>query len=434
MKVIDNWVIFSAICTALTLILTFLYYLFPDLFPRKGKKSDKEKKIGWYYPMTIFFLSITILLLSLFLFSHSKKGDTSKGTNTTFCKEQDTLLVFAGGGSVRNYLDSIYGINIKTWSNSINIAMASGSAWRVLAEEYHNDQSIRNNDSLKEFKTICLSAGKMSTDFCSECMSDVDDAIIIEVLLGNDNLVTYISDGLLKYWDMKNKESVLSDTLLVQKIQELIRSNQEIKIDGKTKKVSIFTTNKTSGTLEAYKKCFHDIKKYQDSMMLIEFKKKLDTMSLPDSIMNKREKNIRDSIRKRDFINLEAMIDNKRAYILYDNMIPTKVWKQKVGDDGEYILLGSKYYFVKGMGTPKELHNKTNQPIEKPMYLYFLAYHYNYNDTNEFTIHKRIIDFLKYLENNGLDISDLKKWKEMIKKGTITITNIDSNSNTIRVN
>ena len=253
---------------------------------------------------------------------------------------------------------------------------------------------MKDCDSLNMFTTICLSAGKMSKEFCTEYLSDMTDAIVAEVYLGDDRLVAYISNVLWDYWSLpiflgEKKENVVFSKVLAQKLYDLNESNQK-------DKVSIFTTNKTSGTLEAYKECF------------------------------------------KNYINLEAMIENKQVYIYYDNMSAHKVTDKL--EDGGYIMLGSEYYFVKGLdNTRVYLSNSNEKPIEyisKPMYLYFLAHKYN-DKSNEFIIEKSILEFLKLENMKALPKSDPYKWENVILgKGIIEYNLPDNplNRQPVRIN
>lgn len=277
--------------------------------PKKGKKegaipkNERKTRPEFYIILASLFLIIALSIMQLVnnnKSSNNNKTHPSPGGDSVCMdtkQSKDTLLVFAGGGSVRNYLHKKFGIDVRTQLHSINLAIASGSAWRVLAEEYQFRQ-LKDNDSLNRFTTICLSAGKMFKEFYDEYMCNMEGTIVAEVYLGDDNLVAYISNDLANDWnipisDSKKKRNEIPLDVLAQKLNKyLIESNQEARAS--INKISIFTTNKLSGTLEAYKNCFNDLKKCQDSL-------------------------------KRDYINLEEMIENKQVYIYYDNMMAEQI-------------------------------------------------------------------------------------------------------------
>lgn len=252
--------------------------------------------------------------------------------------------------------------------------MASGSAWRVLAEEYQF-RKIEDR-KLNKFTTICLSADSISDSFYSEFVENLEGYIIAQVYLGKDYLFTYISDSLKEYWKIGD---AITQDVLGQKIQEIINT-QIVIIGNKPKKVSVFTTNKTSGTLESYKKCLSN------------------------------------------YIHLEEMIDSAKVSIFYDNMKANDISTYTIGNKHnifrEFVILGSQYYTVKGKGKPIGLMDSNSQYIYKEMYLYFLAKETS-ND-NEYKIDKRIVKFLKKLEKHNNSIKSAQpKWDEIMKNGII---------------
>jgi len=333
-------------------------------------KSGK-KNIAWVYILITFIILVTDLICHLV--------------------SPTEQLVFVGGGSVRNFLQEEYNLNIRQQRNSINLGIASGSAWRVLGEEYQLDQGKERKESIKEkddqnkYIAICLSGSKMSRNFYSEYISNFENAIVVEVFLGYDKLVTYISKALSDYWKLGDASTIQSDTL-AQKMQELMASNYEIVENDKVKKVAVFSTNKTSGTLELYK---NSLQKY---------------------------------------IDLEKMIDNKKTIIFYDNMDPEKVYlyKDENGQHNrEFVIFGSQYYNVEGLSNvlcvEKKLLDCDGKYIKKPMFLYFLA---NKQNNDHYKISESVFGFLLNIESKLKELNKtipdttwntIKKDKGMIK-------------------
>lgn len=411
--------------------------------PEKGKEEGaipkNERKIRpefWFilaFLIIILFLSIMQLVNNNKSSNNNKTYPSSRGDSVCMDTKQnkEPLLVFAGGGSVKNYLLEL-DPKILEIENSINIAMASGSAWRVLPEEYH--KSGRFN----EFNTICLSAKKIeaSGNFYKEYISYLKNAIVAEVYLGEDPLVAYISDSLMKYWGWKyeDSDSILLDTL-AQRLQKIVENNEN--------NISIFSTNKTSGTLEQYKKSFQELqdKKYfheQDYMMLDDSIKKLNLDKDKDTILIKRIKN---SIKTRSFVNLEKMIDDGRALTYYDKTPSNCIYNRYQQENSlntekdaykKFIILGSKYYNVKefdgsdkkkGRITKLYIINDQRNPILKPMFLYFLAYKdTNTQDRDVYKVEKIIIEFLKKIERK-IEIKNKEDWNKMMDS---TIIEYDS--------
>ena len=174
--------------------------------------------------------------------------------------QRDTtpLLIFAGGGSVRNFLHLQFdSLDVRRYPHSINIGLASGSSWRLLSEEYQSiDLDIPTEN---KFITICLSASKMSDTFYKEHISSTENVSIAEVFLGYDTLSVGISVDLLNMMGMTDDTAISSkalDALITKILNE--------------KNARIFTTNKTSGTLNAYINCLADINSKLDLEGLID--------------------------------------------------------------------------------------------------------------------------------------------------------------------
>lgn len=389
---IDTWILI--LLSALGVFAAFYFPIRTIIKERKeensatskkqqGKKEDLWLKKKAFYWIIFSIMSVLIGDLVLHLY-----------------RDKQPLIVFAGGGSVRNYLmePKNYDIDVREYPNSINIALASGSSWRVLAEEYQF-RKIKN-PKLNKFTTICLSADTMSGMFYSEYMSNLDNTIIASVYLGDDNLVTYISKGILENWNMLGNRTIPPKTL-AQIIDTIIETKQEILINNK--RVRVFTTTKTSGTLEAYKKCLSN------------------------------------------YINLEKMIDSAKVSFFYDNMDPKTIDTYTLNRDEktyyrEFIILGSQYYYVKGKGESLNLID-SNKFIPKKMYLYFLAQ--GDDNQHKYKIDSRILKFLNMLDvkskknNINMRKSEHSKWDGILKNGIIDYDKANSDSrypNMIQIN
>lgn len=267
------------------------------------------------------------------------------------------LMVLAGGGSVKEYLKSYHDIDIETYPHSINIALASGSSWRVLFEEAHQYTEEKTKNG---FITVCMSACKMDSSAIKEYKSNSDENTkIVEVFLGYDVLSVYISE------DMKKDEFVKriiekSDTITTSELANLLykRINKESDF-------RIYTTNKLSGTLETYKK----------------------------HVSNNRRP-----------ILFDKMIDDKEILIYYNSATINNLLygyeRQDINNHKPFIVLGSKYYTFKDDrddGLNLFVVDSTNKIIKKPMYLYVLAKTENRDD---FEVNETILEFLDEVNNN----------------------------------
>lgn len=281
------------------------------------------------------------------------------------------LLIFAGGGSVRNYLSWECEQNVADYPHAIYANLASGSAWALLAEEaarYQEDgQKNKNN-----YSTICLSADTIDPAFINEkTKSMFKDARIIRYYLGEDPLVVYIHHDVLP----EGHPLWLSETITADSLCSIVKwaiSNRN--------KVRLFTTSKTSGTLRQYQSCF----------------------------------------RSKDKINLETLLDSSLSYLFYFQSTSEYINSlDQPNMNMPYIILGSKYYY------PEVLRDEKGKPYReykiidggkyksKPMNLYFVGYKDEALNSNYVTIRKPIVQFLKKIGAEKT-ISDNQVWKDLL--------------------
>ena len=386
-----------------------------------NSKKVTLAKVFMVTGILFFILNSGFIIHNLIKNDHnSRKSAVGQNAQVDTIKKTEPQLVFAGGGSVRNYLmqspnfkdeKTGMGIEVGIDTNTISIPMASGSAWRVLAEEYH----LKDDDNLKKFTTICLSADEMSEEFYTEYISSLKDAIVIKVDLGEDPLVAYISETV--------REEYKIDTTFIR-LDRLALILQRI-IDGK-EKINVYTTNIMSGTLEQYKKSFKNSNSVQGlgSKMIDSIAKELHIDTIQDTLMKSLLMN---SIETRNFFDLEKMIEERQARPYYDKTNIDSI-------NAPFIILGSKYYCIEGLEGSSFKYSKLpvvdiidsiETTISKPMNLYFLAYKKK-NGANEYEYEvkdHRIIDFLTELESRYPDIvtnpDDRKVWTNMMKTNTI---------------
>jgi len=426
--------IWTFISSVIGNVLNGLSALFGFLQLKRKRSEDQDSQEHASTPKRsydkIIMIVVIILLFGFLIWQLVSNKKTYKETVS-----EEPLLVFAGGGSVRNYLMEL-DPKILDIKNSINIAMASGSAWRVLPEEYHCHYSKQESDSSNKFAAICLSAEKIETsgNFYREYIPYLKNAIVAEVYLGDDPLVAYISKSAKDNLKIKDVDSIILDTL-AQNLQKIVESK---------KNILIYTTNKTSGTLEQYKKSFQELKykksfHSQDSKMLQDSIKELQLDSLKDTILIKR---IQKSIKTRSIVDLEKMMDDELAFTFYDMTPSNCIYSCYHPEESpktstnyyndQFIILGSKYYYVKEFDKDKNKNKKITElyivnderkPITKPMYLYFLA-KIDPKDPNEklFTVDHRIIEFLKRLENK-IKTPKQDVWNRIMKDGIIEYDN-----------
>jgi len=289
-------------------------------------------------------------------------------------------LIFAGGGSVKNFLEVEKNLDVVAYPHSIYVNMASGNAWSLLAEEANREQEYGEN-LRKSFSTICLSADNIdSSSFFNEKTKLLFKYYkIFKYYLGEDPLVVYVSRNFIgERWTTDNT------TICVDSLRSLVKEALT-----KTESVRLFTTSKSSGTLRLYQSCFSP----------------------------------------KDTINLEQLLDKGSTFMFYqkssENFFKTLSDAENIGS---FIVLGSKYYYpqeLEGEDMLRLCVRRGNNTISKPMNLYFIG-RKNENDTY-CTIKKSIIRFLQDIhaeENINSDTwNNLKSGKIKFTPGEITELN-----------
>lgn len=163
-----------------------------------------------------------------------------------FCMvmEPVPLVIFAGGGSVRNYLDSVDSVKIDSLSDygmpkSVYINMPSEYVWALLKEEIVR---FKDNPGNRPFLYICLSAGTINKDSIEKIGLKNEDehyAHIYGFHIGDDELMVYLKDT-------NQKGDTISYRTLKGKVNSFSKKNNSQK-DGK-----LYVTSRKSGTLRKY--------------------------------------------------------------------------------------------------------------------------------------------------------------------------------------
>lgn len=155
----------------------------------------------------------------------------------------EPLVIFAGSGSVKNYLNRDKKINLENLdSDSLNIPqsvyinMPSEYTWTLLQEEVERFKGKKDPDD-HSFLYICLSAEKIC-EKDGEIWKKIDpnDAKVYGVYIGEDPLCVYMKDIL----EDKN-------TITIQKLSDTIKSVKKGKSD------VVYTTSRRSGTYATYR-------------------------------------------------------------------------------------------------------------------------------------------------------------------------------------
>lgn len=339
-------------------------------------------------------------------------------------QKTDSLIVFAGGGSVRNYLSREFGdsLDVLKYPRSINIGLASGSSWRVLSEEYQ----YMSREDVNKFTTICLSASEIlsESDFYKEHIGNMEDVIVGEVFLGYDALSVMISNDLLSHWGMENSANI-STKVLANTIKKIIVAKP-----GKINDARIFTTNKTSGTLSAYQKSLSNCNP------LINFEDLVDNnlKKLIDTIPNKKD----DSVKVREELSTEIGSRGKICCIYYDKSAGSDITTGYDSNYKPYIILGSSYYFPENLDSTKYtkllLVDDDGEPQLKPMYLYFLA-RGDKDHKDHYFVNARITEYLKLL-NGKIEVDPERevRWNDLLTNNRIYFQSDEDKSKIVRIN
>lgn len=287
-------------------------------------------------------------------------------------KTTKPMLLFSGGGSVVNYIDSVYQKNLKKYPNSVYVNQASANAWTLLVEDAFIDGE-------KPFFPICLSADTIDTKYINaKYSSKANPGYIIGIKLGEDPLVVYIDTITAKKWGYTVGED---SKIMAQKLSEEINNINQI--NKKKRELIIFTTSSNSGTLRAYQNSF---KKYHN-------------------------------------IHFDEMIDDTLSYLFFDEC--SVAYYNDVKSGLPYIALGSESY--KPDSLRKEHYTRLfveneNGRIKKPIYVYFRVNNHVKNEQSKFIIEKQIADFLVKIKANKNN--DIQQWDNITSKHIIRLDSL----------
>lgn len=298
----------------------------------------------------------------------------------------DPLLVFAGGGSVYNYIKN-HPVNEKTidlrnYPNSCYIDMPSTNAWALLFENTYKNKNIDKKERKSSYLPICLSAYKISDNSLYGHERNEVQGHIIGIKLGHDDsLIVYIDTLCAKKWQYKiGIDSTISTISLKNKIKDII-ANKDVKV---------FTTSTGSGTM----KCYQDAL-YQE-MGSVDFGIMSD-LNLSHFFMDSSTESYFKLITK----------SNDRTHY-------------------PFIILGSEQYFVKDLedqNMTKLYVTNGDEVIKKPIYIYFPVTT-TVKDEEHWVIEPQIVNFLKsVVDNNQLNI---KQWNNIINDKYVIIKDPDS--------
>lgn len=344
-------------------------------------ERQKQKK-KW---LLLIIVCVILVVVGVGLFLRNRSLDNR---NRSLNKQLETKrLLIVGGGSARNYIDderldtNLVQLNPDYWWYA---PMPSGDSYRMIAEEITN---LKSDYKSRPYYPIILSAERARRDTLFRRTIDTAEfrrkGYVIGIHIGDDYLVAYGGNGAFA----KGSQFIHNGSTIYEEQLDSIINVQAIRLKNNdtTDKIKIYTTNKNSGTLNAY----------------------LDTLRFDHKGLNNY---------------LEAR-DNKQLKQIFSSI-------DSLAIDTKWIVLGSRYYKTENanaipltvFGTKHDtIHNTIyHDTIFKPIYVYFLVY----KDNDSYRLPDATEDFLRAVvkgENTAI-IDRIKVVKEsdtLIKKNTI---------------
>lgn len=332
-----------------------------------NRESSPERPIRKKSPsfnfnsLSFIFLGLVVVLAGLLLWG--------------FLRTEDDIMIFTGGGSVKNFLMKESRVDVTKYPHSIYTNLASGTAWDMLMEEANRYQEEADEDK-SGFTTICLSAADIdSAYFVNEKTKGMfNNSRIIRYRAGTDDLTVYVHNDIIKDHNFGN----ITGEITVDSLRALIR----YAVDN-PHKLRLFTTSRNSGTLRGYQ-----------------------ALLLPS-----------------DSIDLNNLLENKRSYLFYQNSSSAYLnVLDQVGESLPYVILGSNYYGPNKLDQDKPAKYtrltviQNNEPVSKPINVYFLGFLTNQSQDN-LKVKREVVDFLEKIGAEKRLDSDTWNY---LKKGRVS--------------
>lgn len=244
------------------------------------------------------------------------------------------LVIFAGGGSVKNFINSKYGVNLDSIESSgipksVYINVPSEYGWTLLKEEISR---FRKESNPRDFLYICLSADSINIDSLRSMGLKDEDSIYARIYgyhIGDDSLKVYFVKS-------NHKERTIPIGALKKKISPFYKHSEQA-TTGK-----IYATSRRSGTLRRYQE-----------ILEVNF----------DTISNSL------------YYETVAINDNKEVMVLGSSCYKPKLDNYNKNDTISSLVVTNE--------NPKRI-------VKKPLYIYFVVF-----AKDRFKPNKRIVDFFE---------------------------------------
>lgn len=160
----------------------------------------------------------------------------------------ESTLIIAGGGTAANHIDSVSNIQLRHYPDAFYMHMPSGAAWQLLTEEV-----ISNAKNGKQcYEPVCVSASEANdSSFLSNIISApafIAEASVVSFNMGNDRLVVYAEPK--PYIKNLLSKEISNGKITVEKLARIVGNN----IDS----VNILTTTPQSGTRKRFQQILSD--------------------------------------------------------------------------------------------------------------------------------------------------------------------------------
>ena len=308
---------------------------------------------------------IAVLACGLLYLASNLLVEANKKHKVCHWSEEQPILLFLGGGSVAKCLQMKLHIKIDDISNMIYMGVPTGNLWNMLGEEFFKNEDIDN----QSFYPVFLAANSIDIETTEKAIPvnrKLSERIqIFELFISNDTIKTYISNGWKRNhseYDFNNLDSATLTNIIATAYKDEV----------------LYTTSPESGTLKAY----------SDSVL----RGGLIDVGLP---INK--------------VTLKELVSNEKSR--------HKVYNERTPIEGDFVLLGSDYYFPFVMGEHKKfevkkISKKGPEPIYKKLYVYFVGYKDTRKESQtcgKYRIPGRVMSFLNQVHIKEKDLWD---WKE----------------------
>lgn len=282
------------------------------------------KKSRW----AIALLSAAVLILAGLLgwqtFRANALPTTTAATVEADSVQSDSIILFAGGGSVATFLEEELHVDLSDIPNSVFARMPSGNAWTLLSEEVTNPQIEH-----VKFYPVCVSATEAPE---SAFLTDIsrstfmERARIVSYYIGSEHPVVFISNSAYNKPSMQwlRERSQLSQ----QDLKKLLHQNNN------ADSIAVYTTKKNSGTAKIYQDFAHidpteydKYNKYTENTFEIDFK--------PNYVILGSEYFMPKALKKRNNYKSFRLVDSqngsepqKKMYVYF--VVPTLGYDSKI--------------------------------------------------------------------------------------------------------